>query len=141
LRTNLDLTQREFANCNGPTSIGAQIIKILLCPSDFLLKPQSTFTSGGTVYWFGMNSYGGNGGTRSYFVDSNYSTDGVFYLNSKVIMNAISDGTSNTFLAGERYHRDPVFNSANLGAGKGIDTLGGWAWSNYLAVQDCIGST
>src|SRR5262249_27812339 len=30
---------------------------------------------------------------------------------------------------------------ANLGAGKGIDQLGGWAWANYLAVQDCIGST
>src|SRR5207253_10281931 len=48
---------------------------------------------------------------------------------------------SNTLMAGERYHFDPVFNSGNLGAGKGIDTLGGWAWSNYLAVQDCIGST
>jgi prepilin-type processing-associated H-X9-DG protein len=93
------------------------------------------------TYYFGMNSYLGNGGTRSFFVDINYSNDGVFYLNSRVTMSAIGDGASNTFLAGERYHRDPVFNSANLGAGKGIDTLGGWAWANYLAVQDCIGST
>jgi prepilin-type processing-associated H-X9-DG protein len=48
-------------------------------------------------------------------------------------MGAITDGTSNTFLVGERYHRDPAYTD--------ITTLGGWAWSNYQAVQDCIGST
>src|SRR5262249_39959940 len=34
LMKQLDLTQREFANCNGPNSTGAQVIKILICPSD-----------------------------------------------------------------------------------------------------------
>ena len=47
----------------------------------------STYTSGSTTYYFGMNSYLGNGGTRSWFVDANYSVDGVFYLNSRVTIN------------------------------------------------------
>jgi prepilin-type N-terminal cleavage/methylation domain-containing protein/prepilin-type processing-associated H-X9-DG protein len=130
LQKNLDLTQREFANCNGPNSTGAQVIKILICPSDFLVRQQSQFTSGGTVFWFGMNSYGGNGGTRSWFVDINYSNDGVFYLNSQVGFKDITDGTSSTFLFGERFHKDD--NYPNIG------TLGGWAWANFNAPQDYL---
>jgi prepilin-type N-terminal cleavage/methylation domain-containing protein/prepilin-type processing-associated H-X9-DG protein len=143
LQKNIDFSQREFANCNGPNSIGAQIVKIYLCPSDVLPSPPiSTFVSGGTTYYFGLNSYLGNGGTYSYYYgDTAYSVDGIFYLNSRVAIAGITDGTANTFMVGERYHKDPVFNSANLGVGKGIDTLGGWAWSNFAAVQDCTGST
>ena len=142
LQKGLDLTKREYANCNGPNSVGAQVVKIYICPSDLLLDGNvATYTTGGVTYYFGMNSYLGNGGTWSYYLDANYSVDGIFYLNSNVKISGIIDGTANTFLAGERYHRDPVFNSANLGPGRGIDTLGGWAWSNYSAVQDGIGST
>jgi len=133
LRKNLDFTVREFGNCNGPNSVGAQLVKIFLCPSDPLPNLVSTYTASGITYNFGMNSYLGNGGTRSWFLDFNYSVDGIFHLNSKVTIGAITDGSSNTFLVGERYHRDPVY--------KDIETLGGWAWSNYQAVQDCIGST
>jgi prepilin-type N-terminal cleavage/methylation domain-containing protein/prepilin-type processing-associated H-X9-DG protein len=141
LQKQINFFTREYGNCNGPNSTGAQIVKIYICPSDPMPSTVSTYITGGVTYYFGMNSYLGNGGTWNYYVDANYSVDGIFYLNSKVTLLGISDGTSNTFLAGERYHKDPVYNSANLGAGKGIDTLGGWAWSNYLAVQDCIGST
>jgi len=142
LQKGLNFYGNQYVNCNGPNSVGAQVVKIYLCPTDNLPNPAvTTYTTGGTTYYFGMNSYLGNGGTWNYYVDSNYSTDGIFYLNSRVTLTGISDGTSNTFLAGERYHKDPVYNSTNLGAGKGIDQLGGWAWSNYLAVQDCIGST
>ncbi|HZU36628.1 MAG TPA: DUF1559 domain-containing protein [Gemmataceae bacterium] len=132
LNKNLDLTQREYANTLGPNSAGAQIVKIFLCPSDPLPNPVSTYTTGGKTYYFGMNSYGANGGTRSWYVTS-MSTDGVFYLNSKVTIPSISDGTSNTLMFGERFHRDPAYTD--------IATLGGWAWSNYLAPQDCILST
>ncbi len=147
IQKNMNFSARDFANCNGPNSIGAQVIKIYICPTDPLPSPVTTFTSGGTTYYFGMNSYLGNNGTYSWFWTDQlngqplYSTDGVLYLNSKVAMVGITDGTSNTFLAGERYHRDPVYNSGNLGAGKGIDQLGGWAWSNAQAIQDCLGST
>jgi prepilin-type N-terminal cleavage/methylation domain-containing protein/prepilin-type processing-associated H-X9-DG protein len=129
LRKQLDLTQNQYANCNGPTSTGAQIIKILLCPSDPLPNPVSTFTSGGTTYYFGMNSYGANAGTRSWYV-SNMTTDGVFYINSRTTIAGISDGTSNTLMFGERYHKDPVYTN--------IATLGGWAWANYSAGQDYL---
>src|SRR5262249_50699591 len=35
--------------------------------------------------------------------------DGIFFIDSRVGMKDITDGTSNTFLFGERYHRDPEF--------------------------------
>jgi prepilin-type N-terminal cleavage/methylation domain-containing protein/prepilin-type processing-associated H-X9-DG protein len=133
LKKGINFTGNQYVNCNGPNSIGAQVVKIYICPSDNMPNPVSTYTTGGVTYYFGMNSYLGNGGTRSWFMDSNYSVDGIFYLNSKVTIPGIIDGTSNTFLAGERYHKDPVYTN--------IETLGGWAWSNYLAGQDCIGST
>jgi prepilin-type N-terminal cleavage/methylation domain-containing protein/prepilin-type processing-associated H-X9-DG protein len=129
LQKQLNLTQREFANCNGPTSTGAQVIKILICPSDPIGNPVSTFVSGGTTFYFGMNSYGANAGTRSWFVSS-MSTDGVFYINSRVTIAGISDGTSNTLMFGERYHKDPSYTN--------IATLGGWAWANFNAGQDYL---
>jgi prepilin-type N-terminal cleavage/methylation domain-containing protein/prepilin-type processing-associated H-X9-DG protein len=143
IQTGIDFTQREYANCNGPSSIGAQVIKIYLCPADILPSPAiTTYTTGGKTYYFGQNSYLGNGGTYSYYYgDAAYSVDGVFYLNSRTTIAGITDGTANTFMVGERFHFDPVYNSNTLGAGKGIDSLGGWAWSNYAAVQDCTGST
>jgi prepilin-type processing-associated H-X9-DG protein len=59
--------------------------------------------------------------------------DGVFYINSRTTIGGIADGTSNTFMAGERYHKDPAYTN--------IATLGGWAWANFNAPQDYIGST
>jgi prepilin-type N-terminal cleavage/methylation domain-containing protein/prepilin-type processing-associated H-X9-DG protein len=136
LQKALNLTQREFANCNGTNSTGAQVIKILICPSDKLdglpLPNVSTFVSGGTTFYFGMNSYGANAGTRSWFVSS-MTTDGVFYINSKVKLTDVRDGTSSTLLFGERYHFDPAYTA--------INTLGGWAWANFNAGQDYLLST
>lgn len=124
---SLDLTQREYANCNGPNSIGAIPFAVFLCPSDPLQNQVSTYVTGGNTYYFGMNSYGGNGGTRSWYITS-MTTDGVFWINSSVRLIDITDGTSNTFLFGERLHYDPNW--------AGIATLGGWAWANYSASED-----
>jgi prepilin-type N-terminal cleavage/methylation domain-containing protein/prepilin-type processing-associated H-X9-DG protein len=132
LQKNLNLFQREYANCNGPGSTGAQVVEIFLCPSDNLDQEVSTYTTGGVTYYFGMNSYGANGGTRSWYITS-MTTDGMFYINSKIRMSGVRDGTSNTFLFGERFHWDPVYT--------GISTLGGWAWANYNAPEDYILST
>jgi prepilin-type N-terminal cleavage/methylation domain-containing protein/prepilin-type processing-associated H-X9-DG protein len=134
LLKELNLSQREYANCLGPNSVGAQVIKILICPSDPIRNRVSTYVTGGNTYYFGMNSYGGNGGTRSWFI-SDMTTDGVFWINSKVKLNVITqqDGTSNTFMFGERWHWDPVYQN--------IDSLGGWAWANYQASQDYLFST
>jgi prepilin-type N-terminal cleavage/methylation domain-containing protein/prepilin-type processing-associated H-X9-DG protein len=132
VRKNINLFQDQYANCNGPTSIGAQVIKLYICPSDPMPQQVSTFVKSGVTYYFGMNSYLGNAGTRSWYV-GNMTTDGVFYLNSRTTIGGITDGTSNTFMAGERYHKDPAYTA--------IATLGGWSWANYLAGQDCLGST
>jgi prepilin-type N-terminal cleavage/methylation domain-containing protein/prepilin-type processing-associated H-X9-DG protein len=134
LQKTLNLTQREYINCLGPNSVGAQIVKIFLCPSSSMKDKVSTFTTGGNTYYFGMNSYGANGGTRSWFIN-NMTTDGVFWINSKVTLSQITvmDGTSSTLMFGERHHRDPVYTA--------IESLGGWAWANYNASQDYLFST
>jgi prepilin-type N-terminal cleavage/methylation domain-containing protein/prepilin-type processing-associated H-X9-DG protein len=130
LQKILDLTVREYGNCLGPNSTGAQVIQIMLCPSDQLPNTVTTYTTGGKTYYFGMNSYGGNGGTKSYYLDATMTTDGIFWINSRVRIADILDGTSNTFLFGERYHRDDVYPA--------IETLGGWAWANFNAPEDYI---
>lgn len=132
LQRKLDMTQREYANCLGPNSTGAQVVNIFLCPSDFLPQKVTTYTTGGNTYYFGMNSYLANGGTRSWYV-TNMTTDGMFWINSQVTFADVTDGTSNTFLFGERNHREQNWLP--------LQTLGGWAWANYLAGQDYIGST
>jgi prepilin-type N-terminal cleavage/methylation domain-containing protein len=132
LQRNLDLTQREFANCNGPNSTGAQVVKIFICPADPMPQLVTTFVSAGITYHFGMNSYLANHGTRSWFV-SNMSIDGMFFINSRITHGGVIDGTSNTLFIGERHHKDPVYTA--------IATLGGWAWANFQAGQDYFGST
>jgi prepilin-type N-terminal cleavage/methylation domain-containing protein/prepilin-type processing-associated H-X9-DG protein len=132
LHNALDLTQRDYANCNGQTSMGATVVPLLLCPSDQLPENVTTYTSRGVTYYFGMTSYGGNGGTRSWYISS-MTTDGIFWINSRVKIASIIDGTSNTFMFGERWHNDLVYPD--------IATLGGWAWSNYDASQDYLFST
>jgi prepilin-type N-terminal cleavage/methylation domain-containing protein len=140
LQKAVNFSQNQYGNCNGPNSTGAQIVKIFMCPSDYLPNTVTTYTTGGVTYYFGMNSYMGNGGTQAWYV-SNATFDGVLYVNSKITINGITDGTSNTLLVGERYHKDPCMNDANMGAGKGIESLGGWAWANYSAHQDYIAGT
>jgi prepilin-type processing-associated H-X9-DG protein len=92
----------------------------------------TTYSTGGQTYYFGMNSYGANGGTRSWYV-GNMTNDGVFWINSRVSIESIPDGSSNTLFFGERYHLDPAYT--------GMATLGGWAWANFNAPQDYIFST
>lgn len=132
----LNFNTRELTvtnpSCNSPTSPGATVIKYFICPSADVEKVQ-TFVSAGNTYYFGMSCYGGNGGTRSWYMDTSLKTDGVFWINSKVKFASITDGTSHTFFFGERYFFDPVFTN--------IKTLGGWAWNSYLSHQDYIFST
>lgn len=61
-----------------------------------------------------MSSYGGNAGKRSVAAGPlpalpGMTRDGIFFINSRVRFADVTDGTSNTFLFGERYHRDPEF--------------------------------
>lgn len=91
----------------------AKVLKTLLCPADWL--PENPIgTSGGR--WYGLTSYGGNGGSRSY--DPQFaSNDGIFFVigpgsqtnptGTPIRMADVTDGLSNTLLFGERSHNDP----------------------------------
>jgi prepilin-type N-terminal cleavage/methylation domain-containing protein/prepilin-type processing-associated H-X9-DG protein len=130
LYRQLNLNGREYGYCLGPNSPGATVVKPYMCPSDYI--PLTTIQYG--VYYFGVNSYFGNAGTRAWHV-SGASLNGVLYYNSSVRIMDITDGTTNTLLAGERYSRDPAVADADLSDWRG------WAWTNYNSGGDHLADT
>jgi prepilin-type processing-associated H-X9-DG protein len=124
LYDRLDLTQREYVNAVGPDSVAANIVPTLLCPSDI---PDQTVNY--RDFYFGANSYFGVAGRQTwYYFDITF--DGILHYNSKTTFGMISDGSSNTLLAGERYSLDREW--ANF------KNYRGWAWSNRTAARDCL---
>jgi prepilin-type processing-associated H-X9-DG protein len=123
LQKKWDYADFRTNTAGGTNATTAQVIKILLCPSDPLpnpavfqvvaIDPQFAAANG----FYGLNSYGGNGGRRTHF--NNFTPpptkDGIFFEDSPVRIADVTDGTSNTFLFGERYHRDPEFDRITLG--------------------------
>jgi prepilin-type N-terminal cleavage/methylation domain-containing protein/prepilin-type processing-associated H-X9-DG protein len=115
----------------GRNATQAQVIKVLLCPSDLLPATVTQFTPAVDVpAWssglYGMSSYGGNAGTRS-APPSAMSRNGVFFRDSCVGIADITDGTSHTLLFGERFHRDPEYDRLQL-FGSPIGGNGKWAY-------------
>jgi prepilin-type N-terminal cleavage/methylation domain-containing protein/prepilin-type processing-associated H-X9-DG protein len=129
----LNFTTNQYANTNGPTSPGATIIKTYLCPSD-VAPTQTTWVTGGTTYYFGANSYGGNPGVYGFYTDTMDRT-GIFYINSSVTLPGITDGTSNTFMFGERNRVDPTYDRIY---GSSFGNRSGWAWANSLPGFDYL---
>lgn len=134
LYQQFDLKQRDYANCGSPSAPGAQSISNLLCPSDYVPQKVMQYASGGT-YYFGVQSYFGNGGSRSWDIAS-ATFDGVFQLNSATKVSSVTDGMSKTVLAGERNSRDPLFQ--NSSGGEELINRRGWSWANYNAAQDVL---
>jgi prepilin-type processing-associated H-X9-DG protein len=99
----------------GMSATTAQLIKVLLCPSDPLPDPVVYWKAASQRDWltgfYGMSSYHGNQGKRSAYTPQTppQTTDGIFFQDRPVRIPDITDGTSNTLLLGERYHRDPEF--------------------------------
>jgi prepilin-type N-terminal cleavage/methylation domain-containing protein/prepilin-type processing-associated H-X9-DG protein len=94
----------------GIKATQAQVITILICPSDPLTEPVYKFTEESVAWawgFYGLASYGGNGGKRS--TGAPLSLDGIFFIDSHVRLADITDGTSKTLLFGERIHDDPEF--------------------------------
>ena len=131
LYSALDLTKRDLANTSSPTAPGATYIPEYTCPSDEL--QQKTITYGSN--YFGVNSYFGNAGTKAWPI-AQATFDGVLFYNSKIRIQVIQDGTSHTFLAGERYSGDPTWTSSTP-----LSDYRGWAWTNYNSGQDVLGDT
>jgi prepilin-type N-terminal cleavage/methylation domain-containing protein/prepilin-type processing-associated H-X9-DG protein len=130
LYSQLDLNSREYAYSLGPDSWGAKVVPTYICPSDYV--PQETIQYG--AYFFGVNSYFANAGTKAWPV-SVASLNGVMYYNSRVGIGQITDGTSNTLMAGERYSQDPDVQDTDLADWRG------WAWTNYNSGGDSLGDT
>jgi prepilin-type N-terminal cleavage/methylation domain-containing protein/prepilin-type processing-associated H-X9-DG protein len=106
--------------------ISAQVIKSLICPSDPLKDlVQAVSTSAYGTRYYGMNSYCGNAGRRSYFY-TDMTHDGIFYVNSRVRHQDITDGSSSTIMFGERNHRDPEFD--RIYPAYPLTVWGGWAF-------------
>jgi hypothetical protein len=91
-----------------------QVVQVLLCPSDALpdpvfhfndpLLPQYAWAYG----YYGRGSYGGNAGRQS-FGPPPPTLDGIFFQDSSIRLDDVTDGASNTLLLGERSHRDPNY--------------------------------
>ncbi len=124
----------------GRNATQAQVIQLLLCPSDPLPEPVFQTTPVLVGHWssgfYGLSTYGGNHGKRSVATASSPMTqDGIFFIDSSVRLADITDGTSTTFLFGERYHRDPEFDRRRPVVWPGTSSpLWGWSrWGNVLS--------
>jgi prepilin-type N-terminal cleavage/methylation domain-containing protein/prepilin-type processing-associated H-X9-DG protein len=126
--------QQPLANTEGGWAArSATVIPGLICPDDLI--PQNPFAKGDLYY--GMTSYGGNGGRRSYLPDL-ATVDGIFHTTGpaslpranqeKVSLSMVRDGTSTTLLFGERDHQDPNFESfAQAGWADSLGSVGSWS--------------
>jgi prepilin-type N-terminal cleavage/methylation domain-containing protein/prepilin-type processing-associated H-X9-DG protein len=124
-------TQRDYSYCNSPTAPGTTVIPTYICPSDYVPRNVITYS----VYYFGINSYFANAGTSAWPLKT-ASLNGVMYYNSKRRIADITDGTSSTLLAGERYSLDTTYTNPQL-----LEDTRGWAWCNWNSGQDHLGDT
>jgi prepilin-type N-terminal cleavage/methylation domain-containing protein/prepilin-type processing-associated H-X9-DG protein len=133
VRADWDYGQPLNNLAGGLSARSAAVIPSLVCPSDRIVDNPVSKSDGCQ----GMTSYGGNGGTRSYYPD-HATTDGVFHTTGPashpqanqqpVTIGMIADGTSNTLLFGERDHEDPKYETfASRNFGQSMRYLGTWA--------------
>jgi prepilin-type N-terminal cleavage/methylation domain-containing protein/prepilin-type processing-associated H-X9-DG protein len=138
----LNLTQRQYVNVSAAGNLpGSQPVKNLLCPADSGLGTGAVI--GFDSFLWGMTSYDGCAGVGPFDFWENWSNavanpalQGMFFVNSKVTITGVTDGTSNTFFFCERYHLDPAFDAALGSPGSTINTYGGWSWTNDNAMED-----
>jgi prepilin-type processing-associated H-X9-DG protein len=130
----------DYRDCRNNVAGGmdattAQVVKVLLCPSDALpdlvfhfndpLLPRYAWAYG----YYGRGSYGGNAGRRS-FGGGGPTLDGIFFQDSSIRLADVTDGASNTLLLGERSHRDPEYDrytSASAPVWYPLNIFGVWA--------------
>jgi prepilin-type processing-associated H-X9-DG protein len=126
----------DFRNnvAGGRNATTAQVLKVLLCPSDLMTDPvwfvdvspqypQYDYATG----FYGLSSYGGNAGKWSW-PTIHVTRDGIFFQDSRIRLADVTDGASNTFLFGERSHRDPEYDRFTEGSSQyPLAQFGKWA--------------
>jgi prepilin-type processing-associated H-X9-DG protein len=118
----------------GQAALSAQVMAILVCPSDPLPTATNHLQADPPYDWmngvYGLSSYGGNAGVRSFAnVNVSQSEDGVFFTRSRVGMAMITDGASHTLLFGERSHEDPEYDELTAVVDSSMGPLAAWgAW-------------
>ena len=104
----------------GIAATQAHVISILICPSDVLPEPVWELLPGNypvppwSCGFYAISSYGGNAGKRSVLSGGlpdlpRLSKDGIIFVGSRVRLKDITDGSSHTFLFGERFHEDAEY--------------------------------
>jgi prepilin-type N-terminal cleavage/methylation domain-containing protein/prepilin-type processing-associated H-X9-DG protein len=116
-------------NTVGITANTAFVLNALLCPSDII--PQNPVQNG--IRWYGIASYGGNGGSQSH-PPASISSDGIFHATgpaapafSQVRPADVRDGLSNTLFFGERNHIDPNYDTF-FPIGWTTEPMWMWGW-------------
>jgi prepilin-type N-terminal cleavage/methylation domain-containing protein/prepilin-type processing-associated H-X9-DG protein len=134
LKSNWDYDDYRNNVVGGRAALSAQVVPILVCPSDPLPSPINHMQLDPPFEWmngvYGLGSYGGNAGIRS-FANTNtpQSEDGVFYTRSRVRMAMITDGSSHTLLFGERSHEDAEYDRLAEELDASYGPLAAWgAW-------------
>jgi prepilin-type N-terminal cleavage/methylation domain-containing protein/prepilin-type processing-associated H-X9-DG protein len=142
LYNQFDFTHDQYTNATTPNSPANQIVKTYLCPSDNAPQHTTYTTTTGVTYYFAANTYVANSGIVGFYT-GNMDQTGIFYINSSVRMTDISDGTSNTFMFGERNRIDPnldvVYGHGNPPQPDFFEQHSGWAWTNSLPGFDYLG--
>jgi len=146
LRRKWDLADNRNNVAGGRNATQAQVIKILICPSDRLPDPVWELTQFYPVLpipswsfgFYGMSSYGGNAGTRSVQTGGlpalpRLSKDGVIYVGSSVRLADITDGASNTILFGERFHYDLEYERLRPSVRPDFPPMAGWGRWGFVA--------
>jgi prepilin-type processing-associated H-X9-DG protein len=135
-RWDYKVNRNNVAGGLGATQ--AQIIEILICPTDPLPGPLMESTAAAwprnppwSFGFYGMSNYGGNAGKHSN--PEGISRDGVFFLGSSVCLKDITDGSSRTLLFGERFHEDAEFDRLKPDLLPGVGSIGGMGRWGYVA--------
>jgi prepilin-type N-terminal cleavage/methylation domain-containing protein/prepilin-type processing-associated H-X9-DG protein len=128
-------------------ALAGTVLSGLVCPSDRI--PDNPVQNRTSQRWYGLTSYGGNGGTRSFPPwSADLKADGVFFetgassrpaRNQRAVRIAeIGDGASQTLLFGERSHFDSNYDSfAAQGWEQSMGEYGYWTGSGgNLALAD-----
>jgi prepilin-type N-terminal cleavage/methylation domain-containing protein/prepilin-type processing-associated H-X9-DG protein len=116
-----------------------QTVRTLECPSQPIGQHLSQPASG-TPGNFALTSYYASGGTRGYPRSATDRPahwefrDGIFARNTRIKVEAVADGTSNTLMFGERHYFDPVFDSSPIID----DRIADWGWVWFGAEGDCF---